>query len=221
MDLGRVTLALTAVIALILFLRWGSRKILAIPAAGTSPHVMRVVARSPIAPKQNVLLLRVGQRLVIVGDSGGRLSALGQITDADEIATIVGQAKSNATSPPANFGGMLRRLSRRFRGMEPGEIAEDEAGDIEETDSRQERQSLLGGLDAREADAAAQKSAIDASETKVGFDDAAAEAAVEAARRDVAALREKLREVSQRMAVGSGTAEAAKDSPAPPATGTA
>jgi flagellar biogenesis protein FliO len=210
MELGRVVLALSAVVGLIFALRWGSRKILALPSAGNSSHLMRVIARTPLAPKQSVMLLRVGQRLMVVGDSAGNLSSLGQITDPDEVATLLGQAK--ATSPsmaPTNFGGVLKKLSRKFRGDHSQESEEE----IETTDadSRTERTALLGEPEPADAD----RVELSSAPPQVGLDEKAAQEAVEAARRDVATLREKLREVSQRITGGNGTAAAAETSGGP------
>ena len=192
MELPRVALALGAVIGLIFFLRWGSRKFLALPAAASSSGVMQVVARSTLAPRQQLLLVRIGQRLLVVGDSGGRLSPLGQITDADEVATLVGQVKASSASggpAAATFGSLVRKLGDRFRGVDRQSAEEAAAWDADlaassEPNTRAERGQLLGGLDASEPATAT-------------------ESAVESARNDINVLREKLQQVTRRINGGT------------------
>src|SRR5215212_1553416 len=68
LDTGRVIAALVAVLALILLLRWALRKFIPASLARNSRGV-RVIARTEIAPKQQVLILQIGRRLLVVGDS--------------------------------------------------------------------------------------------------------------------------------------------------------
>lgn len=93
LDLARVVLSLATVVALIFGLRWLSRKIFPSAARAANPSAVRILARCPISPRQSILLLQIGRRVLVVGDSGGNLSSLGQITDADEIAALVAQSK--------------------------------------------------------------------------------------------------------------------------------
>src|SRR5688572_27254666 len=90
LDSGQLVLALFAVLALIVLLRWALRKL--VPGAlGRSSRGVRIVGRTYLAPKQQVLILQVGRRLLIVGDSGQQLNTLCEITDPDESAALLGQ----------------------------------------------------------------------------------------------------------------------------------
>ena len=72
---------------------------------------MQVLARSPISPRQSIMLLRVGQRVIVVGDTGSQMNPLSEITDADEIASLLGQLQEdNANLPTKAFGAMVRRF---------------------------------------------------------------------------------------------------------------
>lgn len=97
LDLPRVMISLATVVALIFGLRWLSRKMFPTAARASNPSAVRILARSPISPRQRILLLQVGRRVLIVGDTGGNLSSLGQITDADEIAALIAQSKPVAS----------------------------------------------------------------------------------------------------------------------------
>jgi flagellar biogenesis protein FliO len=105
-DLGQIVLALGAVIALVLLLRWAGRRVLGMPPPGRTATVLRVVGRVPLGPRQHLLLVQLGQRLVLVGDGGGQLSALAQVSDADEVATLLGQLRA---PQEGGFASIFRR----------------------------------------------------------------------------------------------------------------
>jgi flagellar biosynthetic protein FliO len=97
LDSGRVFAALVAVLALILLLRWALRRF--IPASlARNARGVRVIARTQIAPKQQVLILQVGRRLLVVGDSSQQLNTLCEITDQDEAAALLGQLNGGAST---------------------------------------------------------------------------------------------------------------------------
>jgi flagellar biogenesis protein FliO len=119
MDYPRVLAALGMVIALIMALRWGSRFVFPAVAGRTGSRAIEVVSRSALAPKQQVVLLRVGRRLVVVGDSGSQLHPLCEITDPDEVAELIGQLRGERSSPGSRgFGAMFGRSRQSF---EPAE----------------------------------------------------------------------------------------------------
>ena len=90
LDTGRVLLALGAVLALIFLLRFSIKK-MAPAMVGRGSRGVRVVSRTAIGPKQQVLIVQVGRRVLIVGESGQQLRTLSEITDPDEIAALLGQ----------------------------------------------------------------------------------------------------------------------------------
>jgi flagellar biogenesis protein FliO len=111
----RVGLALLAIVALILTLKWGGQKFLGASLGHKPNRAVEVVARNPVGPKQSVLLLRVGRRILIVGDSAGSLSKLTEIADPDEVAELVGalrQDKSDST--PRTFGSLFKSAETDF-----------------------------------------------------------------------------------------------------------
>jgi hypothetical protein len=77
---------------------------------------IQVLARSAISPKQQVLVLQVGQRLIVVGDSGQQLSALCQIMDLDESAALIAQIQRERDQPAGNtFAALLGRAGEKFK----------------------------------------------------------------------------------------------------------
>jgi flagellar biogenesis protein FliO len=198
-DAPRVVLALAVVIALILLLRWGGRRIFGLPGAGRASHAVQVLSRSALTPRQQVVLLKVGRRVLVVADNGSQMNSLCQITDPDEVATLVGQLRTEKASAAGTaagaFGGLFGR-SRKIFG-EPGE-----------DDPPPERQRPNAAAAARmptgERPPAARGPARDAKSQAItdpediGFDEAEAEAAVAVARQELMGLKEKLRMVSER-----------------------
>jgi len=95
-DPRRLILALSIVLGIIFTLRWVGRKYF--PAVGPkASSAVRVLSRSPIAPKRQVLLVQVGRRVLVLADNGTQLNPLSEITDADEVASLIGQVGSSAT----------------------------------------------------------------------------------------------------------------------------
>jgi len=70
-----VILAIVCILAYVI-LRWGVRRFVA-PDRQVGP--MQVVARLPVEPRRSVLLIRVGDRCMVVGSSEAGMTALGEI----------------------------------------------------------------------------------------------------------------------------------------------
>jgi len=119
LDYPRVLAALGIVIGLIFVLRWCGRFFFPATVGRGRSRAVEVISRSPLSPKQQVMLLRVGRRLIVVGDSGQQMNPLCQITDPDEVAELVGQLRDEKTSTPSRaFGAMFGRSRQEF---EPAE----------------------------------------------------------------------------------------------------
>ena len=91
--------ALAIVVALIFATRRLLRRFGGATIAGRSA-VIEVVATSRISMRQRLLLVRLGERLVLVGSGGEPVTALAEITDADEVTRLMKLAReSHAWSP--------------------------------------------------------------------------------------------------------------------------
>lgn len=124
----RVVSALALVLALIFGLRWVGRRYFPAVTGGRTAGSVRVLSRSPVAPKQQVLLLQVGRRVLVVADNGTQLSPLSVITEPDEVAQIIGQHSSTAT--PGVFESAFGKAQDTFEETAPATAAPDDETEI-------------------------------------------------------------------------------------------
>lgn len=113
-DLSRVIMALGIVIGLILLMRWAGKRFLPGLAGGRAAGVVRVLARAPVSPRQQVLLVQVGRRVLIVADNGTQMNRLSEIDEPDEVAALLGQLTPTSPAPTEEFGEELGKASRSF-----------------------------------------------------------------------------------------------------------
>lgn len=136
LDYTRVLAALAIVLGLIFLLRWVSRCFFPTAMGRARNRAVEVISRSPLSPKQQVMLLRVGQRLIVVGDSGSQLSPLCQITDPDEVAALVGQLREESVPVPKRaFGNLFGQSRHAFDVEEPA--GRDAANELREPEEEQ------------------------------------------------------------------------------------
>ena len=98
------------VLGLIFAMRWAGKKYF--PSAGVprSGGAMKILSRLVISPKQQLLMIQIGRRIVVVGDASGQMSALSEITDPDETASLIGQiAEEKSAGSVKAFGSLFTR----------------------------------------------------------------------------------------------------------------
>lgn len=108
-----VVSSLLIVMALMLGAAWCYRK--ANPqAASTIPKlVVSVLGRTPLAPRQNLVLIRFGQKLVLVSNLQGEVRTISEIEDPFEVDRLAGLCESaQAGSVSASFRTVLNNLGR-------------------------------------------------------------------------------------------------------------
>lgn len=132
MDYVRVVGALGLVIALIVLLKWMGRMFFPSVAGRGSSRAVEVLSRSPLTPKQQVMLIRVGSKLIVVGDSGTQMNTLCEISDADEVASLIGQLRDEKSSAASAFRPLFGRFRKGF----------DSPGDDQQAESLVEEQPL-------------------------------------------------------------------------------
>lgn len=137
--------ALGVVIGLILVARWAYAKMGGQVVARSSPAV-QVLSRTTVAPKNHVLLLRVGQRVLVVGDSGEGLRTLANLDDPEEVASVL---QSVTSQQEASVSKSFNQLVSRFNGDYEGkaQLAEEGGDDGEVHTDR--TLDALSGLKAR------------------------------------------------------------------------
>jgi flagellar biogenesis protein FliO len=150
-ELSRIAIALIVVIGVILLLRSAVRQMTAMPGTGRSGKLVTVLSRSVVSPRQQVLVLQVGKRLIVVGDSAGRMHALCEITDPDEIAMMVGQnhqvRDSIAERNPKSFLNVFRRANDPFTETDALAMASDDSSKPVDPDDGVSTEEMNGLMD--------------------------------------------------------------------------
>jgi flagellar biogenesis protein FliO len=128
-EWSRLLLALAVVLALILVMRWVMRRLMGGAAAARGSRFAEVLARTPITPRQHLVLIRVGSRLLVVADSGGQqMSTLCQITSADEVAAVLAQLRPDAADGLTRaFSGLVGQAASRYTASVQG--VQDDGGE--------------------------------------------------------------------------------------------
>ena len=124
-DLGqhswwRTLGALAAVVGLIVFLSWGYRAMtagqLGFLKRTRCPGLIEIVSRTPLTPRQAMYLVRVGNRMILVGQTAEQLRTLDVIDDRDTVARLAGQSvHQTATSSTAEFRACLNREEQDYQ----------------------------------------------------------------------------------------------------------
>lgn len=119
-DIPRVLTALGIVVGLIFALRYLAKRFIpGIPNA-RSTSAVRLLGRSMITPKHQVLLLQVGRRIMVAADNGTQLTPLGEIHDPEEVALVLGQLDaSKQESISSAFGALVSGARERFMNQTP------------------------------------------------------------------------------------------------------
>lgn len=135
-DAPRVIMALGVVLGLIFGLRWIGKRYFPNLAGGRAAGVVRVLSRSSITPRQQVLLVQVGKRVLVVADNGTQMNSLANISDSDEVAALLGQLNAKSESPAEPFDEKLGAAestydapANRFEETVPDESVETPASD--------------------------------------------------------------------------------------------
>jgi len=76
---------------------------------------MEVIARTPVGPKQQLLLVRLGRRVVLVGAGPNGFAALGEVCDAQEVNELIQAAQG------ASFGESVKKHLGMMAGLTRGE----------------------------------------------------------------------------------------------------
>ena len=153
LDWKRVGYSLAIVVGLILVMRWGSRFFLPGGRGFNSSRAVKVLTRNVISPKQQLLVIQVGRRVVVVGDSGQQMNPLCEITDPDEVAELVGRIREDAREPVGKaFSTLFSRAGSSYEPPAPaaapmygaGAPAVDAGGRGEQVDVGLEDPALAG-----------------------------------------------------------------------------
>ncbi len=87
--------SLLIVIGLFLGVAWCYRKTLNTSMGGIPKHVVSVLGRTAIAPRQQLVLVRFGSKLVLVSMVQGEARTISEITDPLEVDQLAGACESH------------------------------------------------------------------------------------------------------------------------------
>ncbi len=121
--------ALGVVIGLIYFVRFGLARLWGRTTAIRAGSVIQVLSRTSLGQRNQVLLLQLGQRILVVGDSSGRLQTLSEISDPQEVASLL--ATIDSSKPNS--------LTRSFSDLLKGEDAAHDEVSFEESEHTVDR----------------------------------------------------------------------------------
>ena len=111
--------ALGAVLGLILLFRLLYTKITGHALAKGHSAALEVLTRVAVAPRSHILIVRLGQRILVLGDSANGLTPLATVDDPEEIATLL---KSITSGQP---NSITRGFSQLLHGFN-NEYADDQ-----------------------------------------------------------------------------------------------
>ncbi len=137
-------LALAAVLGVIGLLRWGLGRLAVRGTVGSHSHLLEVMARVRVGPRSNVLLMKLGHRMLVVSESAAGLSTLADIDDPQEVATLL-QAATSARphSATSAFASLMGRFGSQYG---DSDRIEDEGEDTEEFQLDRARDQVSGIL---------------------------------------------------------------------------
>ena len=143
----RTLAALGAVIGLILLLRAIVSKVSGRPVATAASQVFEVLIRTSITPRNHLLLIRIGQRLLVVGQSPAGLNTLANIEGSEEVAELLlAVTAAGDRSVSSGFAQLFKRFNGEYH---QEQIIADEGADNSEyhIDRARDRVSgLIGQL---------------------------------------------------------------------------
>jgi flagellar biogenesis protein FliO len=114
-DVKRLVFALAVVLGA-MYVTHSVWKRLGMPgSANRAAGSLQVISRLNLSPRQQLVLVRVGRRVVLVGNSGTQMNSLCEISDPEEAAGLFGLAATEREeSVSATFNSVLGGEERRF-----------------------------------------------------------------------------------------------------------
>lgn len=130
----QLVLAFGAIAAVLGGVLWALKRFSPGGIAASNSRLVEVLARTPVGPKQAVVLLRVGPRIVLLGVTPDAIQPITEIHDAAEVERLAFR-----TEPPARTGaGFGSLLAGMMASVRPTPLGEFEPPEAVETRVRQE-----------------------------------------------------------------------------------
>ena len=111
--------SLGAVLGLFFVFAWAMRRGMPGTIAFLPREALEVLGRAPLAGRQQVHLVRLGSKLVLISVTPTGAETLSEVTEPDEVQRLVGLCRQEA---PASATSLFRQALERFgRQEEPGD----------------------------------------------------------------------------------------------------
>ncbi|MHC4415037.1 MAG: flagellar biosynthetic protein FliO [Planctomycetota bacterium] len=111
-EVVRVAGALAVVLGLLVLLRAMLRRVgSSLEGGGRPSGVAEVVARYPVARGQQLVVLKLGRRIVLLHQTKTAMTTLSEMSDPEEVAALLARIES---TPRRGAGGRFQALLHRF-----------------------------------------------------------------------------------------------------------
>jgi flagellar biogenesis protein FliO len=105
-------LSLAVVLSFFLLVAWLVKKSQPTSFLKLPGDVVQVMGRTPMAPRQQMYVVRFGSKLLLISHQPGQTQTLGEITDADEVQRLAGLCEANHPGSISNsFREVLKQVA--------------------------------------------------------------------------------------------------------------
>jgi flagellar biogenesis protein FliO len=113
-------LSLAVVLSFFLLVAWLVKKSQPQSFLKLPRDVVQVMGRTPMAPRQQMYVVRFGSKLLLISHQPGQTQTLGEITDADEVQRLAGLCEANHPGSISNsFRDVLKQVAMGKSETEP------------------------------------------------------------------------------------------------------
>ncbi len=104
--------SLAVVLCFFLLVAWLIKKAQPTSFLRLPNDVVQVMGRTPMAPRQQMYVVRFGSKLLLISHQPGQTQTLGEITDADEVQRLAGLCEANQPGSISNsFRDVLKQVA--------------------------------------------------------------------------------------------------------------
>jgi flagellar biogenesis protein FliO len=119
---------LLAVLAVIAGAALAVRKLVPGNRLVTGSQILRIVARTHVTPRQQLMLVKLGRQMVLLGVSSDRVTPLATVTDPEQVAMLLGEAASGrpnsiASAFSESFEAETHAYAAETDGRDPAAVA--------------------------------------------------------------------------------------------------
>ena len=120
---------LVVVLAGIILLFWAARRFLPGMRRMAGNRAVEVLGRTYLSPRQSVTVVKLGRRILVIGQTADQLSPLASISDPEEVSELAGLCESSGRhSATTTFRKIFQRMDREYEEPAGGAAAADASG---------------------------------------------------------------------------------------------